>query len=36
MVEIFLIVLPVFLVIGLGFMLRGTGLVDGPFLDRLK
>lgn len=36
MVEIFLIVLPVFLVIGLGFMLRGTGLVDGEFLSRLN
>ena len=36
MVEIFLIVLPVFLVIGLGFMVRGTGLVDGPFLARLN
>lgn len=36
MVEIFLIVLPVFLVIGLGFMLRGTGLVDAPFLARLN
>ena len=36
MVDIFLIVLPVFLVIGLGFMLRGTGLVDGPFLSRLN
>lgn len=36
MVEIFLIVLPVFLVIGLGFILRGTGLVDGEFLSRLN
>lgn len=36
MFDIFLIVLPVFLVIGLGFMLRGTGLVDGSFLSRLN
>lgn len=36
MVEIFLIVLPVFLVIGLGFALRGTGLVEGDFLAKLN
>jgi len=36
MVEIFLIVLPVFLVIGLGFSLRGTGLVDESFLIQLN
>ncbi len=36
MLEIFLIVLPVFLVIGLGFSLRGTGLVGGDFLAQLN
>ncbi len=36
MVEIFLIVLPVFLVIGLGISLKGTGLVDGSFLFQLN
>ncbi len=29
--EIFLTMVPVFLVIGLGFRLRETGLLDGPF-----
>jgi predicted permease len=34
--EIFLIVLPVFLVIGLGFSLKKTGLVDSEFLFNLN
>jgi len=36
MLEIFLIVLPVFLVIGLGFSLKGTGLVGDEFLVQLN
>ncbi len=36
MIEIFLIVLPVFLVIGLGFSLKGTGLVSEEFLVHLN
>jgi len=36
MIEIFLIVLPVFLVIGLGFSLKGTGLVGEEFLVHLN
>lgn len=36
MFEIFMIVLPVFLVIGLGFSLRGTGLMAGSFLSQLN
>ncbi len=34
--EIFLVVLPVFLVIGLGFSLKKTGLVDSDFLFKLN
>lgn len=36
MVEILLIVLPVFLVIGLGLVMKGTGLVDPAFLGQLN
>ena len=36
MVEILLIVLPVFLVIGLGLLLKATGLVDPAFLGQLN
>jgi len=36
MIEILLLVLPVFLVIGLGYSLKGSGLADGDFLVRLN
>lgn len=36
MFEILLLVLPVFLVVGLGYALKGTGLVDGGFLEQLN
>ncbi len=36
LVDILLIVLPVFLVVGLGFSLKGSGLVDAEFLFRLN
>ena len=36
MFEILLLVLPVFLVIGLGYSLKGTGLVDSRFLEQLN
>lgn len=36
LIDILLIVLPVFLVVGLGFSLKGSGLVDAEFLFRLN